>query len=635
MRCLLFMLLFAAIGFGAAQKLRDMMYYDFHGTAACFRRHNGTHQFGCSSSRSGSVGVIQFVENEDDIVWLEKNATAGPYMIVLTFDMFTMKTLKRFEDVDVNGVLLYRNTSLDRPTSYSPDDSCPNRYSGYTTCNESWNPHGSSLLLQDWPFPMFYIEDNEVLENVKDCYLRMNVHDREKQNERSLCALEMKSFMFAALNSESCLKRGSSNILYHPTLFCDPIGDQNIHWPVGPMSDDIKNVIMVIAKLDSNSMYDNLVPGAGSTVTAIVTLLATATYLHMLNATISDTNIVFSLLNGETMDYIGSSRLVYDLKEGNFDALKGKTLKLEQISSVIELGQLGEGKIYLHSKNVKDDNPLLTTLKNELKADVLNNSVPPVSVQSFLKENSAIETLVIANHGETFVNNYYNGLLDDAEALDYSSNKTTNLPSSLANIAITLGNALYSITNPGSKPSTENITLIEKLVTELLPCYLESARCTLFSAASRPGTILPNQVLSLYTGVVRSDNAATILTGQLLGLLTGTTYPELNQTSCLEKHFLWMAGYNLTGVCVEATANFSQAKSPAFIIENYDMKSGKYSTWTESVWENLGMRMFLKPSYKVEVLSLGIGIGVSLFTAFIVWRIKANADRIFHSVVNL
>jgi nicastrin len=97
----------------------------------------------------------------------------------------------------------------------------------------------------------------------------------------------MKSFMFAALNSESCIRRSTYSINFNPDVFCDPLGDRNIHWPVGPMDDNVKSVIMVIAKLDANSLYENLVPGAGSTITGLVTLLAAATYLHYLNATVN------------------------------------------------------------------------------------------------------------------------------------------------------------------------------------------------------------------------------------------------------------------------------------------------------------------------------------------------------------
>lgn len=103
--------------------------------------------------------MIHIVESTEDVQWLEQNSTAGPYTIVLSFDMFKMDVLRRFKDShNVNGVLLTRNTSLERPSSYSPEDSCPNRYSGFKSCDEPWNPYGSSLLLEDWPFPMFYMQ---------------------------------------------------------------------------------------------------------------------------------------------------------------------------------------------------------------------------------------------------------------------------------------------------------------------------------------------------------------------------------------------------------------------------------------------------------------------------------------------
>ena len=57
------------------------------------------------------------------------------------------------------------------------------------------------------------------------CYAKYNAHDREKQSERSLSAIEMKSFMYAALNSESCLRRSASALNFNPNVFCDPLVD--------------------------------------------------------------------------------------------------------------------------------------------------------------------------------------------------------------------------------------------------------------------------------------------------------------------------------------------------------------------------------------------------------------------------
>lgn len=104
---------------------------------------------------------MHLIETDGDITWIEKNATAGPYTVVLPFDMFTRNTLVKLRSTNnINGLLLTRNTSRKRPSTYSPEDTCPNRYSGYKKCNNAkpWNSVGSALLMEDWPFPMFYTE---------------------------------------------------------------------------------------------------------------------------------------------------------------------------------------------------------------------------------------------------------------------------------------------------------------------------------------------------------------------------------------------------------------------------------------------------------------------------------------------
>lgn len=140
------------------------------------------------------------------------------------------------------------------------------------------------------------------------------------------------------------------------------------------------------------------------------------TYVHLFALLFLETNVVFSLLNGEAFDYIGSSRMVYDMQHNNFNALGGINLKFENIQSVIEFGQLSKGEIFLHS-NGKGD--MINRLQQALNASVLNNSVPPTSVQSFLEVKSDLTTVVISNHASQFKNRYYNGILDDAESVDF------------------------------------------------------------------------------------------------------------------------------------------------------------------------------------------------------------------------
>ncbi|XP_012233434.1 nicastrin [Linepithema humile] len=628
-----YVLVFIIINSVAAERIKDMIYMPLEGVAACFRRHNGTHQFGCSSNRLGSVGVVHLIDADEDITWIERNATAGPYTVVLPFKMFTKERLVRLRNTNnINGVLLTRNISYT-VSNYSPDDACPNRYSGYKKCNDAhpWNPFGSALLMEDWPFPMFYTENQTVLEVVRSCFREHNAHDLETQYQRSLCAIEMKSFMFAAVNSESCIRRTDISLNFNPTQFCDPLGDRNIHWPLAPLDESNNTVIMVTARLDASSLFDDLSPGAGNVVTGLVTFLATAYYLNLLNATVDKTNVVFSLLNGEAFDYIGSSRMVYDLKQNNFNALGGVNLKLDDIKSIIEFGQLSKGETFLHS-NGKDD--MINRLQKALNATSIKNSVPPTSVQSFLEAKPNLTTVVISNHGEQFVNRYYNGILDDAESLNYNRNDST-LPSHLAKIAIQVANELYQTVTgelaPRTAAAADLSTSVEDLIAEMLYCYLETAKCDLFYAASTPGTKLINQVLSMYVGVYRAPNLATTLTGQLLVYLTGEKLSEMNETTCHANRLSWLGGNNFTGLCINSTVNYSTAVSPAFIIEGYNMKSGVYSTWTESTWQTLKVRMFLKPSAATERLSIILGSLVATSSFALVWFINNRADVLFNS----
>lgn len=117
-------------------------------------------------------------------------------------------------------------------------------------------------------------------------------------------------------------------------------------------------------------------------------------------------------------------------------------------------------------------------------------------------------------------------------------------------------------------PQSDLQISVKDIVADMLYCYLESAKCDLFRAASAPGVKLINQVLSLYVGVHRAPSVSTGLTGQLLALLTGEKLYHMNETTCHENRLAWMGGFsNFTGLCINSTVNYSAAVSPAFIID--------------------------------------------------------------------
>ena len=71
---------------------------------------------------------------------------------------------------------------LKPPTNFSGDSKCPNSHSSLysdgsvESCgatNNPWNPSGSGILLEDWSFPIFLIDNpKSVQELILECYER-------------------------------------------------------------------------------------------------------------------------------------------------------------------------------------------------------------------------------------------------------------------------------------------------------------------------------------------------------------------------------------------------------------------------------------------------------------------------------
>lgn len=148
---------------------------------------------------------------------------------------------------------------------------------------------------------------------------------------------------------------------------------------------------------------------------------------------------------------------------------------------------------------------------------------------------------------------------------------------------------------------------------------------------------------------------------RLLGLLIGQVNYSMSEDDCTHLPYYWYAGYNTSGECHLTTQNMSLAYSPAFLMPgtnismyknisinmfpfinynkinkciiffllDYDWKSGKYSTWTESTWSEMNARIFLKPSTSHESLTFAIGFVVMIISFVFVFLINSRSDVLF------
>ena len=365
----------------------------------------------------------------------------------------------------VSGVIVIKHlinqTDGPVPQSFSPESSCPNDALGMyrhhpelAHCQkQQWVPDNpvSGLLSMSLPFPVFYLTEETSIEKVLTCY---NAFNRPAGDGVArpwpLCSAQLQSLMHAAVHTPKCMSRSESfTSSLDGARFCDPLSSHNVFTYLIPRGHrhvyHNRSVVLVVARLDSLSMFDEMSYGAESAVTGVVSLLSVARTLASVREAMErdepKKHVVFAIFDGEAFDYIGSSATVYDMEKGIFphvvnSKMHPASISLSAISHVIELNQLAEHasasgpSLFLHSdpltsgksSQVKEDlEKLLQIIANagesKVKRADISHGLPPSSVQSFLRKDEQIVGLHVSNHENEFTNPYYNSLLDSVERL--------------------------------------------------------------------------------------------------------------------------------------------------------------------------------------------------------------------------
>ncbi|XP_066149210.1 nicastrin [Euwallacea fornicatus] len=649
-----------------ADRIKDTMYINIQGSVACYRRMNSTHQIGCSSEWGGSLGIIHYVNQFSDLSFILNNGSAGKYIPILPTSLLTasiMTTLISYKHV-VSGVILHPNN--EKLKHFSHENKCPNeRFSaGSAQCPvKGWNPLGTDLLYQDIPFPMFYLEDENKINIIKDCFQKFNNFSYSTQADRSLCSLELNFFMQGSTNTPTCQRRSNIITNLNPVKLCDPLGDSNVWGSLFPLVEELKNgskpinyskYIVIAARLDTTSLFEKTA-GAETPVTGLVTLLTVAKLLKQMlpvwNSNLKK-NVLFILFNGETYDYIGSQRLLYDMERGQFpiDLPSGNdilpTIYPNNISLFIELSQLAmSNAIYAHHLENSDVVTNFLSLLNKYQPPnstlhMVSNSLPPSSLHTFIRGNTSIQGLVLADHNNTYNNAFYNSIYDNASNIGYkyvngSNVKADTIQGYVGQVALMVAKSVFE--DVTGNQFNGNVVANLSLVDELFHCYLEDPNCKVHRAVQR-GLHLPKTPLSLYVGVAVVDNFLTNLVSYTLAWFSGDMIGPSNPncTNFNKNHIYRYFNMSLDMDhldelrCFRATVNMTEAVSPAFIIEDYDWSSNKYSSWSESTWNDMKIRMFLKPSRFQEIITLTIGSITMIFSFVVVYWMKSKCHILFN-----
>uniref|UniRef100_A0A9L0SKZ9 Nicastrin n=1 Tax=Equus caballus TaxID=9796 RepID=A0A9L0SKZ9_HORSE len=453
-------------------------------------------------------------------------------------------------------------------------------------------------------------------------------------------------------------------------IVCDPLSDYNVWSMLKPintsgMLEPDARVVVAATRLDSRSFFWNVAPGAESAVASFVTQLAAAEALQKApDVTTLPRNVMFVFFQGETFDYIGSSRMVYDMEKGKFP------VQLENIDSFVELGQVALRKsleLWMHTdpvsrkneaveKQVKD---LLATLEKigagistvVLRRPDYSKPLPPSSLQRFLRARN-ISGVVLADHLNVFHNHYYQSIYDTAENINVNYpesqspeedlNFVTDTAKALADVATVLGRALYQLA--GGTNFSNTIQADPQTVTRLLYGFLIRANNSWFQSILRQDlrSYLGDGPLQHYIAVSSPTNTTYVvqyalanLTGQVVNL-TREQCQDPSKVPSENKdlyEYAWVQGplnSNETDWlprCVRSTARLARALSPAFELRQWG--STEYSTWTESRWKEIRARIFLIASKELEFITLIVGFSILVFSLIVTYCINAKADVLF------
>jgi nicastrin len=414
-------------------------------------------------------------------------------------------------------------------------------------------------------------------------------------------------------------------------------------------------------------MFDGLYPGAMDSLASIATLVSTAHFLRKIisneNYEKNKMNVLFVLFNGESYDYIGSQRFVYDLKKNAFPSPSSYTrpINFENIHMMIDLGAIdtfdrlsiyhrgsAKGLAYKLQDSISFYSNKLT-LNVEINPEETDN-IPPVSAQMFLRENMTFPALIVA--AKEPLNKFYHSIYDDANNLNYTYQNSsrdfdqtdsvggnspfadTSVQIKIRNIATALGLAVYDMLVDDPKKYTPNMIASAELVDEVIYCYLISTKCKLFQAAFEHDARNYAPPLQRYVSVSSPLGHEVVgWTYRVLGFVLSEKIEKVKE-NCTTLPYYWLPGSSKKGECRYTTQNFSLAYSPAFEEEeNYNYSSNYYSTWTESTWHDLSARIFLRPSSSHEYLTLTVGIIVFVLSFIIVYVVNSKAEVLFGDAV--
>ncbi|KAF1801387.1 Nicastrin-domain-containing protein [Mucor lusitanicus] len=603
----------------------------------CVRLLNATGTIGCHSLKK-KTGILYQINTQDDISDFVANRPQSDYALVLPYHLLTSANLDTLASTGkVTGLVILLTTTPAASLS-SPDSSCPNCQFGLyanDTNAYQWNPQAQNLIEQTFDFPIFAIRpEDDTSQKVYDqvtSSVAVNVANQYKNYP--LKAVDFDLFMWAAVNSETCLRRG----------WCQVVGGMSVYSTpsLAISADDNKPIVVVSASLDSRSLFHDLTVGASNDVSGMVTVLAIADALSRAPTPLDQLpkHILYTLFAAESWGFAGSQRFVKDISTPfvctnasratpcpytnapcTFPCVRNthfQNINFNNIESIFEFQSVSginsnytEG-YYVHVDDAKQSQPLISAVQpySNIKmasADGVDRKLPPgSSAMSFLQKKRDIQAAVITDYQKQ-LGNYYNSDMDDGLDVPRATDAICGLVNATAN-------AIYSQASNGNltNPLSANCTLIASM----LDCLISNFSCPFMqnyfnvTAVSR----IPH-----YASVYSFENPQPQLLQRFaFSFLSGVTGKQRmadngQPVSCQTIRDCVSGEYCIKQQCTTSLTTYHEAYGTGL---QYDEATGRVhvvdptkGTWTESTWDSPTMRIFLITSTSHQVVEFVLGL---------------------------
>ena len=598
----------------------------------CFRMNNYNSQVGCQTNRDGDGGVL-YLFNDKVTLSESINDIEIPFIAVINSSLFNNETLQLLTSSQfTRGVLMFEDNSTDW---YSPEKSCPGNGFNYgesvadiaapemCLSDVKYNPYGNWLSYKNIPFGVFIIRKESEIQKIHDKAKENFDLSAKKLKDYPLWGGQMKAFMNAAVDTATCIRRGT----------CDAIGGLNLFSNLVPKTNPDKDVILLIVKADATAFFKDLSFGAEASAVGLVTMLGIVnSFSKIRDLDVKafekmNTEIIFAFLQSESFDYSGSQRLAYDLKTKQFGIAK-YNMSLSNVKLILEIGPVGmSNNFHLHTRNKYPIEQTLTqSFVNSTKVDpkykfFRSHYLPPASYHSFLRELDSTPGIIITDTDEETLSRNYGSRYDILDPDNDLILRTKTLAEKVVKV-------LYTYI---SKDSTVNPDIEPEIISEILTCYLVTQNCSLLREATNQ-TSLNSERLSRYSSIGAHTSNATLYLKHLIDHLSrrdlSLAISDCNSTNAPG----WDTMFR-DGTCYGTITNGSSAVSPAFVVKNYS--STEYSTWTESRWSpSFHVMIFKIASHKEDVSIFICGVVYFLLISCGIIQCYRRKDLVFNESIS-